>query len=119
MIEVINLSKKFGDIFALRDVSFTVNEGDILGFLGPNGAGKTTAMRILCGFIPPTSGTAKVGGYDVLENPLAVKRIIGYLPERPPLYDEMTVDKYLHFVAELKDIPKHRIEIMKEKLPKE
>ena len=109
MIEVRNLVKNYGAIRALDDISFTLNKGEILGFLGPNGAGKTTTMRIITGFISPSSGTVKVAGYDVVEHPIQVKKKIGYLPETPPLYNEMTVSKYLKYVAELKDVHKDKI----------
>lgn len=104
MIEVDKLSKIYGTFSAIRDVSFRVEPGEIMGFLGPNGAGKTTSMRILSGFLPATSGTARVAGFDVLEESMAVRQRIGYLPETPPLYPEMTVETYLLFVAELKRV---------------
>ncbi len=104
MIEVSHLSKTYRDLKAVDDLSFTVAPGEILGFLGPNGAGKSTTMRILTGVLPPTSGTAKVAGHDVFEEPLEVKRRLGYLPEIPPLYPEMTVRDYLAFVASLKGV---------------
>ena len=109
MIEVKQLTKRYGDITAIQDVSFRVEKGEILGFLGPNGAGKTTTMRILTGFIPATSGTAIVAGYDVFEQPMEVKRRIGYLPEHPPLYNELTVTEYLKFVGRIKGIPRQRL----------
>jgi gliding motility-associated transport system ATP-binding protein len=102
VIEVSGITKEFGRFTAVRDLEFTVNKGEVLGFLGPNGAGKTTTMRILAGFIPPTSGTARVAGYDVTREPLLAKRRIGYLPETPPLYPEMSVMDYLDFVARIK-----------------
>lgn len=105
MIEVQNLTKRYRDRSAIEGLTFSVNEGEILGFLGPNGAGKSTTMKILTGFLPPSQGTAKVAGFDVFEQPLEVKRRIGYLPETPPLYPEMTVRGYLKFVAELKGLP--------------
>jgi ABC-2 type transport system ATP-binding protein len=105
MIEVQNLTKRYRDRSAIEGLTFRVNEGEILGFLGPNGAGKSTTMKILTGFLPPTAGTAKVAGFDVFEKPLEVKRRIGYLPETPPLYPEMTVRGYLKFVATLKQVP--------------
>jgi ABC-2 type transport system ATP-binding protein len=105
MIEVQNLTKRYRDRSAIEGLSFGVNEGEILGFLGPNGAGKSTTMKILTGFLPPSEGTAKVAGFDVFEQPLEVKRRIGYLPETPPLYPEMTVRGYLKFVASLKRLP--------------
>ncbi len=104
MIQVENLVKAFGPKLAVNDVSFTVERGEVLGFLGPNGAGKSTTMRMVTGFIPPTSGTIKVGGYDVLENPLPAKRLIGYLPENAPAYADMTVQGFLSFAAELRGL---------------
>ena len=104
MIKVEGLTKRYGRTTAVRNISFEVEKGEIVGFLGPNGAGKTTTMRILTGFLPPTEGTASVGGMDVQEQPIEVKRRIGYLPESPPLYPEMTVRDYLEFVARLKGI---------------
>ena len=102
MIEVKNLTKKYGDKFALKDVSFTVEPGQVLGFLGPNGAGKSTTMNILTGYLSATDGQAIIGGHDILEEPMEAKRLIGYLPEQPPLYLDMTVKEYLEFVYELK-----------------
>src|SRR5688572_31674526 len=98
MIEVERLTKTYGPTRAIDEVSFRVERGQILGFLGPNGAGKTTTMRILTGFLPPTSGTARVAGFDVVASSLAARRRIGYLPENVPLYPEMTVSGYLAFV---------------------
>ncbi len=105
MIEVQDLSKTYGSVTAVDHVSFTVNKGEILGFLGPNGAGKTTTMRILTGYMPATSGTARVCGFDVFKDSLEVRRRIGYLPENPPLYPDMTVEAYLDFVARIKNVP--------------
>jgi ABC-2 type transport system ATP-binding protein len=105
MIEVDHLTKYYGPIAAIQNLSFTVEKGEILGFLGPNGAGKTTTMRILSGFMPATSGRAVVAGYDVFSQALEVSRRVGYLPENVPLYREMTVRSYLQFVAEVKGIP--------------
>jgi gliding motility-associated transport system ATP-binding protein len=102
MIEVTHLTKKYGPFTAVDDVSFRVEKGEILGFLGPNGAGKTTTMRVLTGYMPATDGTAVVAGQDVFTHPIEAKRRIGYLPETPPLYPEMTVREYLHFVARIK-----------------
>lgn len=102
MIEVENLSKIYGSTLAIEDVSFSVGAGEILGFLGPNGAGKTTTMRILTGYLPASSGTAKIAGYEVHQDSMAVRQRIGYLPETLPLYPDMTVEGYLHFVARLK-----------------
>ena len=109
MIEVRNLTKRYGDLMAIRDVSFNVARGEILGFLGPNGAGKTTTMRILTGFMPATSGTVTVDGFDVFESSFEVRRRIGYLPETPPLYTDMTVESYLQFVARIKAVPRSDI----------
>ncbi len=104
MVEVQNVSKKYGDATAVNKLSFSVPRGEILGFLGPNGAGKTTTMRIITGFIPPTSGSVRVDGLDVLESPLETKKRIGYLPENAPLYPEMTVAHFLTFMAEMKGL---------------
>ncbi|MEM9925825.1 MAG: ABC transporter ATP-binding protein [Cyanobacteria bacterium P01_D01_bin.50] len=104
MIEVEHLNKVYGSTSAIEDVTFSVEEGEILGFLGPNGAGKTTTMRILTGYLPATSGTARIAGFDVHEDSLAVRQKIGYLPENPPLYPEMTVEGFLFFVARIKGI---------------
>ncbi len=104
MIEVRNLTKRYGDLTAIHDVSFSVARGEILGFLGPNGAGKTTTMRILTGFMPASGGTIKVDGFDVFDNSFEVRKRIGYLPENPPLYTDMTVDAYLHFVGQIKGL---------------
>jgi ABC-2 type transport system ATP-binding protein len=106
MIEVKKLTKRYRERAAIEDLSFEVKEGEILGFLGPNGAGKTTTMRVLAGYLPATSGEAKIAGFDVFESPLEVKRRIGYLPEQPPLYPDMTVRAYLRFCAELKGVPR-------------
>ena len=108
MIEVSNITKSFGALRALDGVSFRAEPGQILGFLGPNGAGKTTTMRILTGFLPPDSGTAKVAGFDVRERSLDVRRTMGYLPEAVPLYPEMRIGEYLRFRSRLKDIPMPR-----------
>ena len=106
MIEVQHLTKRYGPVTAVDDVSFTVERGEILGFLGPNGAGKTTTMRVLTGYMPPSEGKAIVAGYDVLEQPIEAKRRTGYLPETPPLYPDMTVREYLTFVAKIKGVPR-------------
>ena len=105
MIEVEHLSKTYGSTAAIQDVTFSVEPGEIVGFLGPNGAGKTTTMRILAGYLPATTGTARIAGYDVHEHSLAVRQRIGYLPETPPLYPEMTVEGFLYFVARIKGVP--------------
>lgn len=109
MIEVRDLTKKYGDLVAVHHVSFTAEKGQILGFLGPNGAGKTTTMRIITGFMPATSGTVKVAGFDIFEQSHEVRKRVGYLPENPPLYDDMTVVSYLRFVARIKGVPRPRI----------
>lgn len=103
MIEINNLVKNYGPKFAVDDISFKVNKGEIVGFLGPNGAGKSTTMNILTGYLSSTSGEAKVGGIDILENPYEAKKLIGFLPEQPPLYMDMKVDEYLNFVYEIKN----------------
>ncbi|MCP5462844.1 MAG: ATP-binding cassette domain-containing protein [bacterium] len=105
MIEVKNLSKRYGITQAVRDVSFEVKRGEVLGFLGPNGAGKTTTMKIITCYIPPTDGTVSVAGFDILENPLDVRKRIGYLPESTPLYTDLMVEEYLYFVAQMRQIP--------------
>lgn len=105
MIEVEHLSKTYGSTSAIRDVTFRVEPGEILGFLGPNGAGKTTTMRILSGYLPASEGTARIAGYDVHTDSMAVRQRIGYLPESPPLYPEMTVEGFLHFVGQIKGVP--------------
>ncbi|RAQ47838.1 MFS transporter, partial [Arthrospira sp. O9.13F] len=104
MIEVENLCKIYGTTPAIEDVSFSVKAGEILGFLGPNGAGKTTTLRILSGYLPATNGTARIAGYEVHEQSMAVRERIGYLPETPPLYPDMTVEGFLHFVARIKRV---------------
>ena len=102
MIEINNLVKAYGTKYAVDNISFKVNKGEIVGFLGPNGAGKTTTMNMITGYLSITDGSVSIGGYDILENPLEAKERIGYLPEQPPLYLDMTVDEYLRFVCELK-----------------
>ena len=106
MIEIKNLAKRYRDIIAVDDISFTVKKGEIVGFLGPNGAGKTTTMKIITGFTPPSDGMVKVAGFDISNQPMEVKKRIGYLPENPPLYPDLTVLEYLQFVAKLKGISK-------------
>ena len=108
MIEVNNLTKYYGDFPAIEGISFTVNKGEVLGLLGPNAAGKTTTMRILTGFIPPTSGSAKVAGFDVVGDSLEARKRIGYLPETVPLYTEMTVEDYLDFMGNIRGMDKGR-----------
>jgi len=102
MLEVKNLKKNFGDFAAVKGVSFTVGEGEVLGFLGPNGAGKSTTMRMITGFLPPTSGTAVIDGHDIISDPIAAKAALGYLPEAAPSYKAMTVKEYLAFIAEVR-----------------
>ena len=109
MIEARSLTKFYGDFPAIEDVSFAAEPGEVIGFLGPNGAGKTTTMRIITGFTPPTSGTAVVAGHDVQEEPLPARASIGYLPETVPLYTDMTVREYLHYMGELRGMNKARI----------
>jgi ABC-2 type transport system ATP-binding protein len=111
MIEVENLTKKYRDRVAIDALNFRIEEGEIVGFLGPNGAGKSTTMKILTGFMPATAGKARVAGFDIFEKPLEAKRKIGYLPETPPLYPELTVRGYLQFVAELKGVKNVKTEI--------
>ena len=102
MLEVKNLEKRFGDLVAVKGVSFSVKEGEVLGFLGPNGAGKSTTMRMITGFLPPTSGTAVIDGHDIVADPIAAKRALGYLPESAPSYRAMVVEDYLKFIAEIR-----------------
>jgi ABC-2 type transport system ATP-binding protein len=109
MIQVSGLSKRYARHVAVNNISFSVDKGDIVGFLGPNGAGKTTTMRILTCFMPPTDGQVSVAGFDVFDQPFEVKKRIGYLPETPPVYPEMSVRDYLYFVARLKNIPNGEI----------
>jgi ABC-2 type transport system ATP-binding protein len=106
MIKVEGLTKRYGDVTAIEDISFQVEKGEIVGFLGPNGAGKTTTMRIITGFLPSTDGTVSVSGHDIFEKPMEVKKKIGYLPEHPPVYADMTVAGYLKFVSKIKGIPR-------------
>jgi ABC-2 type transport system ATP-binding protein len=108
MIEVAELSKRFGAVRAVRGISFSVGRGEIVGFLGPNGAGKTTTMRMLTTYLTPTSGRASISGHDVLDEPLEVRRKVGYLPENVPLYAEMRVREYLGYRAKLKDVPRSK-----------
>jgi len=105
MIEVEQLTKRYGNITAISGISFTVARGEVVGFLGPNGAGKSTTMRILTGFFPASSGTARIDGFEVHQSPIEVKRRVGYMPERVPLYEEMTVLGFLRFVAQVKGVP--------------
>lgn len=104
VIEIKNLTKKYGNNLAVDKISFTVNRGEIVGFLGPNGAGKSTTMNMLTGYLSATSGSARIDGYNILSNPKEVKQMVGYLPEQPPLYMDMTVMEYLNFVFDLKKV---------------
>jgi ABC-2 type transport system ATP-binding protein len=119
MLEVKNLCKSFGAIQAVKDVSFSVSKGEVLGFLGPNGAGKTTTMRMITGFLPPSSGTALIGGFDITVNPVEAKRQMGYLPENAPSYHSMTSIDFLRFAADLRGYrgaeKKQRVEVAIEK----
>jgi ABC-2 type transport system ATP-binding protein len=112
MIEVSHLCKNYGERQAIVDLSFTIEKGEVVGFLGPNGAGKSTTMKIITGFMAPTSGEARVCGFDVFEDPIEVKRRIGYLPETPPLYSDMLIEEYLRYVAELKHAPVDKIKTL-------
>ena len=105
MIEIKNLTKRYGQIKAVNDISLTIKKGEILGFLGPNGAGKSTTMNILTGYLAPTLGTVTINGFDIMDSPQEAKKLIGYLPELPPLYQDMTVNEYLKFISELKSVP--------------
>ena len=120
MIEITNLTKRFGPLTAVDDVSFSVGRGEVLGFLGPNGAGKSTTMKIVTGFLAPDEGTIRIGGVDIAENPVEVKRWIGYLPEGAPLYGEMTTGGFLKFIAGIRGYrgaeARRRIEVVVEKV---
>ena len=111
MVVVSNLNKKFGRFQAVQDLNFSVSKGSVLGFVGPNGAGKTTTMRMLTGYQPPTSGTITIHGLDVAQNTMEVRNMVGYLPENPPLYRELTIGAYLSFVAGIRDVPNAKIRI--------
>lgn len=115
MIEVSGLTKSYGPIHALHGISFRVKKGEVVGFLGPNGAGKSTTMKIITGSMAPSGGTAKVAGFDVFEDPVEVKKRIGYLPENPPVYGDMNVESYLAFVAKLKGVANDRVRAQVEK----
>ncbi|WP_324715963.1 ABC transporter ATP-binding protein [Carboxydochorda subterranea] len=108
MIELVGVGKQFGRRWAVQDLTCSVEQGEVLGFLGPNGAGKTTTMRMVTGYMPPTTGSVRVAGIDALDDPVRLKRRVGYLPETPPIYGEMTVRGFLHFVAEMRGVPRHR-----------
>ncbi len=118
LIEVRGLTKKYGEHVALNNVNFNIEKGEIVGFLGPNGAGKSTSMNILTGYISATDGEAMIDGIDILENPIEAKKKIGYLPEQPPLYFDMTVDEYIDFVCALKKVPKKEVEENKKRIYK-
>lgn len=111
MIDVCNVTKRYGNFTAVDGISFSVSKGEVVAFLGPNGAGKTTTMRILTCFLPATSGSASVAGFDCFDHPMDVKKTIGYLPEVPPLYPEMTVTEFLEFSARLRGVPSHRVDL--------
>lgn len=108
MIEVTNLVKHYGNKKAVNDISFTINDGELVGFLGPNGAGKSTTMNVVTGYLSATAGSAKINGIDILEDPMEAKKHIGYLPEQPPLYMDMSVNEYLDFICDLKGVDKNR-----------
>ena len=110
MIEIRNLSKSYGDRLAINKLNFSVSKGEVVGFLGPNGAGKSTTMKIITGYMAPSDGEVKVAGFDVFNDPLEVKRRIGYLPETPPVYGDMSVEAYLKFVARIKGIEKEKVQ---------
>src|SRR6188768_2221080 len=105
VIEVSNLTKDYGTVVAVRELSFSVGKGEIVGFLGPNGAGKSTTLRVLAGFLGATSGRVRIAGHDIAEAPLAARRSLGYMPENAPLYPELRVAEYLQFRARLKEVP--------------
>ena len=114
MIKIEHLAKQYGRIKAVNDISFEIHDGEIVGFLGPNGAGKSTTMNILCGYLSCSAGKAEINGMDILENPLEAKKQIGFLPEQPPLYMDMTVEEYLNFIYDLKDTTLKRDEHLAE-----
>jgi ABC-2 type transport system ATP-binding protein len=118
MIKVENLTKTYGNIVAIDNISFQVDRGEILGFLGPNGAGKTTTMRMITGYMPPNEGKVEVSGFDIADDPIAAKNEIGYLPEHPPLYDDMKVTDFLDFVAGLKGVEEDRADKIEESINK-
>jgi ABC-2 type transport system ATP-binding protein len=104
LVEVANLHRRYGDVHAVQGLDFQLRRGEVLGFLGPNGAGKTTTMQMICGVLAPSEGVVRIGGVDLLENPIEAKRQLGYLPEQPPLYREFTVDEYLRYCAQLRGL---------------
>ncbi len=105
-VELQNLSKRFGSVVAVDDVSFSVEQGEVVGFLGPNGAGKTTTLRMLTGFLPPSAGSVRIAGHDMFEAPLLARQAVGYLPETPPVYPEMTVASYVRYVTAINGLPR-------------
>ena len=109
LIDAIDITKFYGDFPAVTGLSFSVEQGEILGFLGPNGAGKSTTMKILTGFIPPSSGTAKIAGYDIVEQSLQARKHIGYLPETVPLYEDMAVNDYLSFMGQIRGMSSSKV----------
>src|SRR5512140_1873649 len=108
MISVSQLTKRYGRHTAVDNLTFEVGKGEVLGFLGPNGAGKTTTMRMLTGYLPPSKGRIEIDGFDLYDKPIDAKRRVGYLPENPPVYPDLTVTQFLQFVAEIKDVPASR-----------
>jgi len=110
-LRVMNLTKSFDGVIAVNNISFSAAQGEVVGFLGPNGAGKSTTMKMITGFLNPTSGTAYIGGYDILEEPVAAKRVLGYLPEGAPSYSDMTVKQFLSFIADIRGISKYDKEL--------
>ena len=108
LVEVANLHRRYGDVHAVKGVEFELRRGEVLGFLGPNGAGKTTTMQMICGVLAPSEGAVRIGGIDLFEDPIGAKRRLGYLPEQPPLYRELTVDEYLGFCARLHGLGRSR-----------
>jgi len=109
LVQITDLSRRYGDHWAVKNMSFTLNKGEVLGFLGPNGAGKATSMQMICGNLAPTTGQIIINGHDLMDDPIAAKSSIGYLPENPPLYRELTVDEYLHYCARLHRIPANQL----------
>src|SRR5690606_9783836 len=109
MIVIENLSKRYADRTVVRDVTFDVKQGEILGFLGPNGAGKSTTMKMLTGYLTPSAGRIEVGGFDMAKDPIKAKSLIGYLPENPPVYPEMSVRDYLSYAAKLRGVPRREV----------
>jgi ABC-2 type transport system ATP-binding protein len=118
LIKTIGLTKRFGDKIAVNDVSLDVRGGEIFGFLGPNGAGKTTTIKIICGLLRPTSGSAFVGGFDIQQQPIAAKSILGYVPDEPMLYDKLSAREFLSFVADLYNVPSQQADRRAEELLK-